>query len=194
MSQNLKKKLAFSLVKIKTHYQRGWKRDLAWVSVCLLSPALAYRAVYSLTLCVLSKREYPGFSWIYFKVNPIIMFSFIAKRVWFRFCSVCMTVWFLLYPLFPSCLLSFFNQCGLLPVNTVWFYREICHRTTASASSTLDWLLNTSWAGRIGVTTRGRDSELYTTTFLDLKEWVNESHLHYHLTIWCISTLASEIF
>lgn len=30
-------------------------------------------------LCVLSKREYPGFSWIYFKVNPIITFSFIAK-------------------------------------------------------------------------------------------------------------------
>lgn len=46
----------------------------------LISPDLAYRAVYSLTLCVLSKREYPGFSWIYFKVNPIITFSFIAKK------------------------------------------------------------------------------------------------------------------
>ncbi|XP_044053969.1 transient receptor potential cation channel subfamily M member 3 isoform X17 [Siniperca chuatsi] len=45
--------------------------------------------------------------------------------------------------------------------------RETCPQTTASASSTLDWSLNTSWAGHIGVTTPGRDSERYTTTSLD---------------------------
>lgn len=35
--------------------------------------ALPYDIV-SLTLCVLSKQEYPGFGWIYFKVNPLITF------------------------------------------------------------------------------------------------------------------------
>lgn len=58
----------------------GWhgdqlRRDLAWEFPCISSSralASAHLAVYSLTRCVLSKREYPGFSWIYFKVNLTI--------------------------------------------------------------------------------------------------------------------------
>lgn len=67
---------------------------------------------------------------------------------------------------------------GLLSVNAAFFLsltlRETCLQTIASASSTSDWLLNTSWAGLIGVTTPGRDSGLYTTTCLDPRGWVKE--------------------
>ncbi len=84
------------------------ERSCLRVSVYLISPAPAYRAVYSLTLCVLSKQEYPGFSWIYFKVNPIITFSFIAKNslIWILWseCVICFVL------LFPTCLPSFINQ------------------------------------------------------------------------------------
>ena len=53
----------------------------------------AYDAAYSLTLCALSKREYPGFSWIYFKVNPLIMISIIAKKQTKNVCGcVCVCV------------------------------------------------------------------------------------------------------
>lgn len=101
-------------IKSQTEQQSGWdnnllkrleERSCLRVSVYLISPALAYHAVYSLTLCVLSKQEYPGFSWIYFKVNQIIKFSFIAKNslIWIL-CSEC--IWlcdFVLYSCFPSC-------------------------------------------------------------------------------------------
>lgn len=154
----------------------------------LISPAHAYRAVYSLTLCVLSKREYPGFSWIYFKVNPIIMFFFLSQKQFdMDFVKwMCMTARFVLffYSCFPLVYFSFMNHWNeLLPVNTVWFSRETCPQTTASASSTLDWSLNTLWVGRTVVTTPGRDSGLYTTTSSDQRGWVNYSHLQQHLTV-----------
>lgn len=60
-------------LKIRVDSDRKRGRHLR-VSVSL-SLVSAY-AAYSLTLCVLSKQEYPGFSWIYFKVNPIILLPF----------------------------------------------------------------------------------------------------------------------
>lgn len=90
-------------------------------------PGLAYHAADSLTLCVLSKREYPGFSWIYFKVNQIIAFSLIANSlIWIFVKWVCRIVRFCYLALSASCAPPtpplLISWRGLLSVNAVAFF------------------------------------------------------------------------
>lgn len=162
-------------------YYRGWKRDLAWEFLCfsfllllLTDIVCSFQARISRFQLDLLQGE---------SDNHVLFHS--PKLFHMDFFEVSVYVLYYL-----SFLFTFLYESGVLGGCLLTLYgvfREIFPRTTASASLTLDWSSNISWAEHIGVTTPGRDSELCTTTSLDPRGWVNHSHS-------CISTDVWEFF
>lgn len=180
-----------------------WQKERSSLRVSVSLSLVSAYAAYSLTLCVLSKQEYPGFSWIYFKVNPIILLSFSLIWILWRECVGPCDLFHSIFSLSSTLCRSLFGMGFWLltrPRICFVFSRETCPPTIVLASSTLDWSLNTSWAELIAATIPGRGSEPCTTTCLDPRGYVNNSPNVNGLThkpniiSYGICTLRNDIF